>query len=45
MKQAMEELLTEEEIKEVVFSVDKDSVASPDGSLAIFYKKYWEVTK
>ncbi|KAL0307623.1 UNVERIFIED_CONTAM: hypothetical protein Sangu_3019200 [Sesamum angustifolium] len=33
---------TEEETKEIVFSIDKDSVAGPDGFSLAFYQACWE---
>ncbi|KAK4390395.1 hypothetical protein Sango_2102800 [Sesamum angolense] len=33
---------TEEEIKDIVFSVDKDSVAGPDGFPSVFYQSCWD---
>ncbi|KAL0434121.1 UNVERIFIED_CONTAM: hypothetical protein Slati_2746400, partial [Sesamum latifolium] len=32
----------EEEIKETVFSIDKESMAGPDGFSSAFYQAYWE---
>ncbi|KAL0405701.1 UNVERIFIED_CONTAM: hypothetical protein Slati_3884000 [Sesamum latifolium] len=33
---------TEEEIKDIVFSIDKDSVAGPEGFSSAFYQPYWD---
>ncbi|KAL0285690.1 UNVERIFIED_CONTAM: hypothetical protein Sangu_2767500, partial [Sesamum angustifolium] len=35
-------LPTEEEIKETVFSIDRDSVAGPDGFTSAFYQACWD---
>ncbi|EOY02236.1 Uncharacterized protein TCM_011923 [Theobroma cacao] len=33
------------EIKEVVFNIDKDSVAGPDGFSSLFYQHCWDIIK
>ncbi|KAL2249923.1 UNVERIFIED_CONTAM: hypothetical protein Sindi_2466000 [Sesamum indicum] len=35
-------LPTDEEIRDTVFSIDKDSVASPDGFSSAFYQAFWD---
>ncbi|XP_060200489.1 uncharacterized protein LOC132628743 [Lycium barbarum] len=41
----MEELPSESEVKEAVFSLNGDSASGPDGFTGQFYQKCWEVIK
>ncbi|KAL0300009.1 UNVERIFIED_CONTAM: hypothetical protein Scaly_3063100 [Sesamum calycinum] len=36
---------TQEEIMDIVFSIDKDSVAGPDGFSSVFFQKCWDFIK
>ncbi|XP_060216645.1 uncharacterized protein LOC132644105 [Lycium barbarum] len=41
----MQELPSESEVKEAVFSLNGDSASGPDGLIGQFYQKCWEVIK
>jgi len=41
----LENIFTEEEVKEAVFSIDKDKSSGPDGFSSLFYQECWEIVK